>query len=697
MTEQKVGRREFLRLSTVTAFGTVLAACAAPSVTPQPATPQPATPQPVEGGIATPVPTPGVTQGPAVGAEPPLLAERVAAATLPPLVERLPLAPFLVGNREAIGQYGGEIRMIHHDPIWISNAYEFFCDQVLKFSDADLTTLVAHAVESWETSEDGQSHTIHMRKGMKWSDGEPLTTEDVDFWWNDYANVEDLGWIGAAFGGVRGQQAQVEIIDDYTFRVTFEYPFGIFPLVLARHTAGMPDGPFMPKHYLQQFHAKYADEAFLQAKVTELGVEMWQQVFNHYADWGMNIWQFPADGQPHPTLAAWIPVQYPSEGLIILERNPYYWKVDEAGNQLPYIDNIRFDYVSSVEVMDMKIIQGELDFVGEHDVTIASYPLYKENESKANYTVGDYVSCMADRFVLFPRHTLPDDPVLEEIVNHPNWVKALSVAIDREEINQSVFYGMARMGQLAPLPTSSYYKEEYGTAWAEYDPDLANQLLDEMGLEERDSESFRLRPDGQRLSYNIEHCGIRIGAAAPAFVEMITTYWRNIGIEATNKEILESLYQERMRNDQIHCGVWHADRCTDLLLPVDMCWFIPVGAEQQGGASAAWVRWYDADEEARKEQGLKDPPDYIRELYDWHDKVKEVVNLEERIAWVQKILDALAERPLEIGTVLECPMPMLSNKNMRNLPPAKAPIGWDTYGVATYHPEAFFYEGGQRA
>ena len=685
MEKRTFKRREFLQLSAAAAAGAVASACAGPTTAPPP------TAQVVEKTVEVPVQvTVEVEKG---VAEPPMLADRVARGELPPLEERLPVNPFVVGGREAIGVYGGEVRMMHRDTVWSVDTYDWYTDRMLQYSDVDLRTLVPNMIESWEGSEDGTTYTIHMREGMKWSDGVPLTTEDVDFWWNDWATVEGLGWVGQAFAGIQNQWPTIEIIDDYTFRVKFDYPFGIFPALLTRHPGGFPaEGPFMPKHFLKDYHIKYAGEDALKKMMDELGVDTWENVLNRFVQWGMNTWQFPEYAKGMPTLSPWIPVEYPAEGLILFERNPYYWKVDILGNQLPYIDTHRLEYLASDEAMDMKMIGGELDWLGMHDVTIAKYPLYVENKEQGHYVVGDYLSCMTDRYTLYPRHTLPNDPVLEEIVNHPNWVKALSVAIDRNEINESLFYGLARMGQLAPMPNSKYYKEKYGTAWAQYDPDLANQLLDEMGLDKRDSEGYRLRPDGKRLTYNIEHCGIRVGASVAEFTEMVCTYWREIGIDATTKEIDESLYNQRMLADEIEVGVWHADRCTDMLLPLQMQWYVPTADAHQGGASAAWQRWYAAADKT----GLPEPPEPIKQLFAWVDEMRSVVDEDERVRIGQQIFDYLAENPLSIGIVLESPCPLIINKNLRNLPRPKVPIGWDTYGINTYHPAAFFFEGGQR-
>ena len=626
--------------------------------------------------------------------EPPFLADRVAAGELPPLKERLPVTPAVVGGRDAIGVYGGEIRMIHLDPVWMTENYDLNAERMLHYSDIDLRTIVPNILESWEVTPDGKTYTLHLREGMKWSDGEPLTTEDIRFWWEDVQLNTELNASPAWQFRFGGPNMQVEIVDDVTVKFTYATTFGNFPAHLTRWE--VPNQIMVPAHYFKQFHATYTDQAELDAMATELGLEGWAAVFNNRWGWGMGHWQGPdhvaAGG--YPVIAPWWIVSRPAEGLFLWERNPYYWKVDLAGNQLPYIDTMRFDYVTDAEGVTLKIVQGELDLVGQHSVTMAQYPLYKENEAKSNFKVGDYLSCMSDRYALFPQHYLVDDPVLTEIINHPNFVKALSVAIDRGEINESLFFGTARMGQISPMPSSKYYKEKYGSAWAQYDPDLANQLLDEMGLDERDSGGFRLRPDGQRLTFNIEHAGERVGPVTDKLTEMIVTQWLDIGIEATTKQVQESLYTEDMLAYRVHCGVWHADRCTDMLLHIQPQWFIPTGDGNQGTACAAWVAWYNAAD--RTDPELIQPPDEVKKLYDLFDQMTSVVDEDERVALGQQIFDYLADNPLEIGLVLECPAPLLFNKNMRNLPRPKVPIGWDTYGLSTYHPEAFFYEGGVR-
>jgi len=693
MKDLEIKRRDFLKISATSVLTALAAACGTGS--PEPDQPETQPEAPTEAPTMAPETGVEVEAG---QAEPPFLADRVAAGDLPPVDERLPESPVVVGNRDAIGVYGGEVRMQHFDPVWMTSNYDWNAERLLHFSDEDLRTIVGNILESWEVSDDGTAYTFYMRKGMKYSDGAPLTSEDVRFYYEDYhLNTElnaSLVW-KFRFGGA---PMVLDIIDDYTFKLTFAAPFGNFPAHVTRMEPNHWDSFLAPSHYLKQYLPKYGDQAALDAKAEELGLEGWVQLAaQRLNQWGCGVWRgddwIVEDN--YPVLGPWHIVERPSEGLYLWERNPYYWKVDINGSQLPYIDTMRYDYSSTLENTQLMVLQNQLDCVGMHDVTVADYPLYKENEPTATWSVADYVSCMSDRPVLFPQHYLVDDPVLTELVNHPNFVKALSVAIDRNEVNESLYYGLGRTGQQAPIPSSKYYKEEYGQAFAQYDPDLANQLLDEMGLDQRDSDGFRLRPDGERLTYLIEHTGARIGPAIGKVCEMVTTFWREAGIDASAKEVQESLYNERMLNFQVNCGIWHADRCTDLLWHVQPQWYIPTGDANQGGASAAWTNWFNAED--RTAPDLIQPPDEIKELFGYFDKMTEVVSEDERVKYGQMIFDYLAENPLEIGFFLEIPAPLLFNKNLRNLPAPKSVIGWDTYGLSTYHPEAFFYEGGTRA
>jgi peptide/nickel transport system substrate-binding protein len=203
-----------------------------------------------------------------------------------------------------------------------------------------------------------------------------------------------------------------------------------------------------------------------------------------------------------------------------------------------------------------------------------------------------------------------------------------------------------------------------------------------------------MKKDGTPLTYVIEQAGLRVGPLTPKVCELVASYWREVGIDASTKEVTENLLNERLNNGQVHCTVWHADRCSDLLLPLEMRWYIPTD-QGQGGASSLWARWFLAADKTA--EGLVEPPEQIKKYYDLFAKMTSTVDEDERVKFGQEIFDGLAETPLGIGLILEVPAPLVFNKNMKNLPKAKSVVGWDTYGNSTYHPETYFYEGGTRA
>ena len=202
--------------------------------------------------------------------------------------------------------------------------------------------------------------------------------------------------------------AKLEVIDDFTFKLTYAAPFGALPAHMTRWEPGNWPSILGPSHFYKKFHNKYTDQAKLDEMAKAATLETWVQLFNQHWQWGMGVWQFPAwqKDDPYPVLSPWHLVDLPQEGLMIMERNPYYFKVDLEGNQLPYLDNLRFDYITTADAAKLKLAQNELDSLGMHDVTMAEYPFYKENETAGNFQVMDYISCMSDRDVLFPQHVI---------------------------------------------------------------------------------------------------------------------------------------------------------------------------------------------------------------------------------------------------------------------------------------------------
>jgi peptide/nickel transport system substrate-binding protein len=285
----------------------------------------------------------------------------------------------VVGGREAIGKYGGEVRMVHTDPTSYVGQYGWFAERMNHFSDLDFRSLYPNVFESYEVSDDGVTYTLRLRPGVKFSDGYPLTTEQVSFWWNDTMLNEEMtarpGYIWEHGGDVM----ELEVLDDYTIKITFAAPFGTFPHYLTRSAQWHF---VLPSQYLQQFHASYVDNATLDKMVSDAGFDTWIQLYQNKRG-GESIWGASPNSPEYPMLSGWTVTEIPQPGLDLLARNPYYWKIDQVGNQLPYIDNIRVDLAATAEALTMKVIQGDVDYTGTHSVSIARYPLYKENRSRA--------------------------------------------------------------------------------------------------------------------------------------------------------------------------------------------------------------------------------------------------------------------------------------------------------------------------
>lgn len=610
--------------------------------------------------------------------EAPMLADLVKAKKLPPVEERLPKNPVIIEPTEEIGKYGGTLRMIHMAPESFVSNYDWWVERALRISARDRKTIEPNVIESWKMSKDGTEFTLKIREGLKWSDGAPVTTEDVRFWYEDILNNKEITPVFPRRPWSHGgKPVKCEIVDKYTFKLKFAKPFGTFPLWLSRIDVG--NSIIVPSHALKKYHIKYAKKEDLEKLMKEYKYEQWFQLFARFSD-DAGPWDATKEVN-WPTLQPWVVTSYPSPGTVLLERNPFYWKIDTAGNQLPYIDKIRIELANQVETVNMKIIAGELDWVGQHDVSIAYYPIYKKHEKDGNYRVLLWEGTMTDKYVLEINLTHAD-PVMRKIIQNPLFRRALSLAINREEINNVLYFGLAKPSAATVVPWSAYYEEKFAKAYAQYDPKEANKLLDAMGLSKKDKEGFRLRPDGKRLSIVITHAGTRVGAATAKFADMIVDYWKAVGIDARQNQVDEQLWWAKLQANELDCWIWHMDRTTDMLFPIDPIWFVPI--QQWHGHAPLWERWY----ETQGAQGEK-PPENILKLYDIYEKMQETLSEKDRIRLGKMLLDYNARDPQVIGVATDVPVPLVVSNRLRNVP-EKGVIGWDTWGVSLYHPEHFF-------
>ncbi len=648
MANGMVTRREFVKLASfgaaALAAGACRAATPAPTATPTAApTEAPPTPTPVPTAAAEATPTPAAP--PTKYKEAPMLAELVKAGKLPPVDERMPDNPCVTPVMEMIGKYGGTMRRGFKG---VSDRWgpTKLRDMGLTWFNADLSVR-PNIAESWETNEDASVWTFHLRKGLRWSDGQIWDAESHRWWYeNVFKNADLTPAPGTTWStGSPAVPMEMEFPDAHTIVFKFAHPKPLFAYNLVR---ALPAA--MPGHYLKQFHIELTDDKdALLAKVKEAGFDSWATYFTDRQWWYMN--------PDLPQYGAWVSKNALSEQLFIMERNPYYWAVDPEGNQLPYIDRVTHRLFESPEVFNLWIVNGEIDFQARH-VSLGDYTLFKENEAKGGYKV--FRGIWANHVCLQPNQTTKNKR-LREFFQKREVRIALSVAVNRDEINELVYNGLAVPRQYSPLSKSPQYYERLSNAYIQYDPDMANQLLDEAGYKERDAEGFRLWNDGsgERISFVIE------GTAEPGTpdedaVQMVVKYFADIGIQASYKGVERSLYEAHYNANDIEAAWWGGDRT---VLPIVAPWIF-LGTMVDRPWACAWGLWKNDPTNANGEQ----PPEghYIWKIWEIWDKVAMEPDEQKRNELFRQILDIWAEELPMIGYLGELPQLVIVKNGFRN-------------------------------
>lgn len=483
--------------------------------------------------------------------EAPILAEKVAAGELPPVEERLPEEPNVVTPLDSVGVYGGTLRRGITGPNDHNSYVRWVYDSLVRFTQ-DGTSTYPYLLKSLTPSEDYKVWTFELLKDAKWSDGSPFTSADIIFWFEDYYTYPELTpaklpWLYNTDGSL----VEVTAPDEYTVLFTFKDPIN----TVAMEVAAMDNRDnlvpmFLPSAYLKQFHAKYADVDALNELAKKESFENWKQLFENR--------QAPFRNPDRPVMAPWMSVTTINDPIYTLVRNPYYPLVDTEGQQLPYIDQINFITYQSADALNLAVIQGELDMQDRH-VIMQNYPaLVEEAEKSGKYEVRLWPTFGGVDAALSLNYYYDADPDYMELFQNHDFRVALSQGIDREEIIQSAFLGVGEARQPVPRNTSPYYPgDEYAYRYTEFDQAKSNELLDSLGMTERDSDGFRLMPDGSR-------CMIEI-AYVPQFANwgdiamMIAEDWRGIGIDGVVVENERTNHFAKRDSNELMSEIWNED------------------------------------------------------------------------------------------------------------------------------------------
>ncbi len=613
--------------------------------------------------------------------EAPMLADLVASGALPAIEDRLPSNPRVITPIEEVGQYGGTWRRAFKgiSDRWGPNKLHEEMAIEWDIPDPDTINVTANFVSEWSQNDDATEFTFTLRDGIKWSDGAPFTTADVQFWYDEVY----LGELGGkqSYYTLNGVDMELEVADELTWTVRFPQPNPLLPITVAKSGGGLPGGPTMaaPAHYYSEFMPQYtSDQSRIDAAMEENGVTTWQELFGD----GGNL-QGPIGfwfrNPEMPVISAWRSANKPTEDPHIMERNPYFYQVDTEGNQLPYIDTIEHALFDDNSVFDLWITQGRIDMQGRH-VNAANFTLYKESEDVGDYRV--LIWRAASTNGLHPNIS-HNDPGLRALFDDARFREAMSISINREEINNLIYDGLLEPRQASPVSGSPNYDPEFETRWAEYDPDRAMALLDEMGLE-TDGDGIRLRPDnGERISFTILHRNVT-GSTGADEMNLVEGYWEAIGLDVNQDVVERSLYEERVNNNEVDVGVWGVDRNSVVMADPGRY----LGTIQDGPWAPAFGGWWEGDAFT----GYKEePPEghIIREIWALWEAARAEPDEASRNALFTDLLNIHKEHPFQIGTVGESPALKIVSNRMHNVPAGY--INDDTLrDMGSVNPQQFF-------
>lgn len=607
--------------------------------------------------------------------EAPSLAEQVKAGKLPAVDLRLPEQPLLVPV-ETVGQYGGVWRRAFLGPSDANNYVRVVFDSLFRFSP-DGGKIEPKIAAGAESSADFKTWTILLRKGAKWSDGAPFTADDILFWYKDVVLNKDLtpvlpGWMKNA----DGSPAVVEKVDDYSIKFTFKEPATLFLTALVAADGGdRTYAAFLPAHYLKKFHASYASKEDLDKAIQAAGFKTWVELFaNRNA---------PPENPERPTMAAWMATSRVSDPVFTLRRNPYFIGVDKDGNQLPYIDEVRFTYFADVQALNLAAIAGDFDLQARH-IQMTNYPIFKEQEKAGKYKVLVWPTFGgADAVVMF-NQTYKADPEMGRLMATKDFRIAMSYAINRDQIRESAFLGLGESRQGVPAPGHPYYPgDEYAKKYTAYDAAKANKMLDDLGLTKRDAQGIRLLPNGKPAT--IEISVVPAFGSWPDVAQLVAKDWEKVGIK-TIVQIRERALHFKMRDsNDLMTEIWNEDTSA---FPFTGNAKVDVRNSVILTLGPLYGQWYNS----KGKEGVEPTPE-IKKIVELIDTAR-TVGTEGQIKAAQELYKIWADQIYEVGIVGLTPMiqgVVVVNNKMKNVP-AKLGNDWPLRTPGNGRPEQFFFQ-----
>lgn len=611
-------------------------------------------------------------EGPRALIEPPSLAAQVAGGTLPPVSARVPREPLVVDmtpkGREP-GRYGGSLRTLIPKARDIRLMVTYGYARLVGYTPG--LKLKPDLLRAVDVTQD-RVFTFHLRRGHRWSDGHPFTTEDFRYYWEDVTGNSDLTPSGPpVFMLVDGKPPKVEVIDEVTIRYSWDKPNPRFLPALAE---ARPPFIYRPAHYLKKFHAKYTNPEQLQPLVDRERVQSWAALHNRYD----NMARY--DNVALPSLQPWILVTEPPAMRFIFKRNPYYHRIDTTGHQLPYIGEVVMA-VTEPRLIPAQANAGEADLQAR-GLNFSDIAILKKGERRSGYRTLLWPEGAAAHFALYPNLNV-EDPVWRGLLRDVRFRRALSLGIDRHIINNALYFGLGREGNNAVLKSSPLYKERFVKLNATFDPGKANRLLDELGLIRKGRQGMRLLPDGRKLELIVETAGEK--PEDVEILELIGETWRDIGVKLFIRPSERSLMRNRAYAGKALMTVWGGwgngiptpQMPPDQLAPIDQ-------------ADLVWPKWGQFYQ-TKGESGEPVNMPQARKLLDLYDDWLRAANDSVRRSAWEQMLKIHAEQQFIIGVIAEISQPVVVSTRLRNVPD-RAVWSWDPgahFGI--YRPDQFWF------
>jgi peptide/nickel transport system substrate-binding protein len=605
--------------------------------------------------------------------EPPLLAEAVQSKQLPPMHERVPKKPLLVdfdGAKRLPGKHGGDLRMLmaKDRDIRMMVVYGYArligYDEELKF--------VPDIVERYENVGE-REFTFHLRPGHRWSDGKPFTSEDFRYFWEDVLNNKMLSPIGLPQALlVNGKGPKVSFPDALTVRYAWDEPN---PLFLPALAAPSPLFIYRPAHYLKQFHPRYIGEEKAKEQATAAKARNWAGLHNKKDE------QYRFDNPDLPTLEPWINTTPLPTTRFVLVRNPYFHRVDQAGRQLPYIDRVIIN-LSDEKLVPAKTGAGESDLQARY-LRFDDYTFLKQGEKRNDYRVRLWKTVKGSQIALYPNLNAAD-PVWRDLLRDVRFRRALSLAIDRHEINEVIYFGLVQPSNNTVLPQSPLFEKRFRDAWTKFDIQQANLLLDRIGLTKRDDRGIRLMPDGRPLEIVVDTAGE--STEETDVLELIRDSWRKIGVALFTRPSQREVFRQRIFSGQSIMSTWSGLNNgipTAEMSPEELA---PLKQDQ-----LEWPQWGNHVESKGKggePPALPEAAELLALFEAWR---RAETNTERDRIW-RRMLEIHAEQQFTIGTVTGNLQPVVVSGVLRNVP-AEGLYNWDPgayFGM--YRPDTFWFD-----